>query len=76
VRGVPSSEADPVRGRGGPSSEADLARGRRTPSNRAEPPEGGAHPRARRNLFEGVFEWAAWWAVGAFVARAMSCMVK
>jgi hypothetical protein len=43
---------------------------------------GGARPREARSLergealFEGAFEWAAWWAAGAFVAWAMSCMVK
>jgi hypothetical protein len=70
--------------RGGPRSRAGrtLERGGAR-SREAHPlerggayPEGGAHPRARRNLFEGVFEWAAWWAAGAFVAWAMSCMVK
>jgi hypothetical protein len=39
-------------------------------------PQGGAHPRARRSLFEEAFEWAAWWAAGAFVAWAVSCVVK
>jgi hypothetical protein len=70
VRGAPSSEADHVRGRGGPSSEAD-------PLDR-----GGIRPGEARSLergdtlFEGVFEWAAWWAAGAFAAWAMFCMVK
>jgi hypothetical protein len=40
VCGVPSSEADPVRGRSGPSSEAEPARGKRAPSNGAEPSQG------------------------------------
>jgi hypothetical protein len=75
--GAPSREADPVRGRGGPSSDADLARGGEHPLDR-----GGIRPREERTLergdtlFEGVFEWAAWWAAGAFASWAMSCMVK
>jgi hypothetical protein len=46
------------------------------PRTGRSPPEGGTRPRARRSLLEGIFEWAAWWAAGAFVAWAMSCMIK
>jgi hypothetical protein len=76
VRGVPSSEADPVRGGADPRARRTSLEGGAPPRSGRSPPEGGAHPRARRNLFEGVFEWAAWWAAGAFAAWAMSYMVK
>jgi hypothetical protein len=70
--------------RGGPCSRAGRTLERGGPRSREAHPldRGGIRPREARTLergdilFEGVFEWAAWWAAGAFVAWAMSCMVK
>jgi hypothetical protein len=44
--------------------------------------QGGPRSREARTLersdtlFEGAFEWAAWWAAGTFVVWAIPCMVK
>jgi hypothetical protein len=70
--------------RGGPRSRAGRTLERGGPRSREVHPldRGGIRPREARTLergdtlFEGVFEWAAWWAAGAFAAWAMSCMVK
>jgi hypothetical protein len=62
--------------RGGPRSRAGRTLERGGPRSRGAHPldRGGIRPREARTLergdtlFEGVFEWATWWAVGAFAA--------
>jgi hypothetical protein len=72
----PRAKRTPSEGRADPRARRSPLEGGAPPRTGRSPPEGGAHPRARRSLFEGAFEWAAWWAAGAFVAWAMSCVVK
>jgi hypothetical protein len=72
----PRARRTPFEGGADPRARQSLLEVSAPPRTERSPSEGGVRPRARRSLLEGIFEWAAWWAAGAFAAWAMSCMVK